>query len=137
MNGEIRTCYGCNNLVVLVTTDRGALLPLEPEPNETGRLAVSVPGPGRAPRVRYLRGDDAQLAAGEQRMTAHWDLHPACKGERKKRNHGSQRPATGTQAPQVPRQRLAEPSGQVSDEATQAHLEAQARAAIARLRAPG
>lgn len=85
MDGATATCYGCENQVVLGLTPRGAMLPLDPAPTQTGGLAVSVPAPGKAPQVRYLRGEDPQLAAGEQRMTAHWDTHPACKGERRAR----------------------------------------------------
>jgi hypothetical protein len=78
-------CLGCENTVILALTGRGAMLPLDPVPSPGGALAVSVPAPGQAPRVRYLRGEDAELAAGERRMVAHWDTHPACKGERKAR----------------------------------------------------
>lgn len=102
MEGEIRTCYGCNNPVVLASTDRGAMLPLDPEPAETGALAVSVPAPGKAPRVRYLRGDDAQLVAGEQRMAAHWETHPACKPARKGRKHEARKAACRPRLALVP-----------------------------------
>jgi hypothetical protein len=81
IGGATAVCYKCRNQVVLGLTDRGAVLPLDPEPAETGALAVSA-APGKAPRVRYLRGDDTGPQAGEQRMRAHWDTHPACKVRR-------------------------------------------------------
>jgi hypothetical protein len=83
------TCFGCRKPVVLALTDRGAMLPLNPEPSEAGALAVSVPAPGKAPRVRYLRGDDTHLTPGELRMKAHWDTSPACRV----RKRGPRRPA--------------------------------------------
>jgi hypothetical protein len=94
IDGAEASCLGCENLVVLALTGRGAMLPLDPVPSPGGALAVSVPAPGQAPRVRYLRGEDAELAAGELRMVAHWDTHPACKGERKARAHGPRKAAS-------------------------------------------
>jgi hypothetical protein len=91
IDGAEASCLGCENLVVLALTGRGAMLPLDPVPSPGGALAVSVPAPGQAPRVRYLRGQDAELAAGERRMVAHWDTHPACKGERRARKPGPPR----------------------------------------------
>jgi hypothetical protein len=80
------------------------MLPLDPVPSPGGALAVSVPAPGQAPRVRYLRGEDAELAAGEQRMVAHWDTHPACKGDRKARKHPARKPATRPRLRDIPAQ---------------------------------
>lgn len=87
MDGAIAACFKCRKAVVLGLTDHGAILPLDPGPSETGGVAVSVPAPGRAPRVRYLRGHDPEPAANEQRMKAHWDTHPRCRPERKRLKH--------------------------------------------------
>jgi hypothetical protein len=107
IDGAEASCLGCENTVILALTGRGAMLPLDPVPSPGGALAVSVPAPGQAPRVRYLRGEDADLAAGERRMVAHWDTHPACKGDRKARKHGPRkvaarpRPALMSSVPDV------------------------------------
>jgi hypothetical protein len=104
MDGAAATCLGCENLVILALTGRGALLPLDPVPSPGGALAVSVPAPGQAPRVRYLRGEDAELQADERRMVAHWDTHPACKGDRKARKHPARKPATRPRLRNIPAQ---------------------------------
>jgi hypothetical protein len=93
IDGTEASCLGCENTVILALTGRGAMLPLDPVPSPGGALAVSVPAPGQAPRVRYLRGDD-EPGRGERRMVAHWDTHPACKGERKSRSHGPRKAAS-------------------------------------------
>jgi hypothetical protein len=110
MDGATATCLGCENLVILALTGRGAMLPLDPVPSPGGALAVSVPAPGQAPRVRYLRGEDAELAAGERRMVAHWDTHPACKGNRKDRKHAG-RKGQGRKAGQDPGQAVPHAQG--------------------------
>lgn len=104
MDGATGTCCGCRRAVVLGLTDRGAILPLNPGPAETGALAVSVPAPGKAPQVRYLRGDDTELE-GEQRMVAHWDTSPACRiRKRAARKPAPRRPHLAVAAP-VPARR--------------------------------
>lgn len=74
----------CRGEVVVGQTDRGKLVPLEPDPDPAGVLAVSA-GPGGAPRIRYLRAGGAATAR-EVRMVAHWDRSPGCKPPRKRRN---------------------------------------------------
>jgi hypothetical protein len=54
--------------------------------------------------VRYLRGEDAELQADERRMVAHWDTHPACKGDRKARKHPARKPATRPRLRDIPAQ---------------------------------
>jgi hypothetical protein len=110
IDGAEASCLGCENLVVLALTGRGAMLPLDPVPSPGGALAVSVPAPGQAPRVRYLRGEDAELTAGERRMIAHWDTHPACKGNREDRKHAG-RKRQGRKVGQDPRQAVPHTQG--------------------------
>jgi hypothetical protein len=103
IDGTEASCLGCENVVILGLTARGAMLPLDPVPTPAGGLAVSVPAPGQAPRVRYLRGDD-EPDRGERRMVAHWDTHPACKGDRKARKHPARKPATRPRLRDIPAQ---------------------------------
>jgi hypothetical protein len=76
-------CERCEGDVILALTDRGKLIPLQPYPDPAGPLAVSSAGEGKAPRVRYLRGEDTETD-NEVRMMAHWDKSPRCKPPRRR-----------------------------------------------------
>ena len=77
-------CVTCRKQVLVGITDRGRLLPLSPR-LRSGPLAVRREQSPGLPRVRYLRGGADQLEDGERLMTCHWDLSPACKPARKRR----------------------------------------------------
>ena len=78
-------CVTCHRQVLVALTDRGKLLPVQPRTSPSGRLAVyrdTTPG---LPRVRYLHGAEGPLRRGERRVIAHWDVSPACKPSRNRK----------------------------------------------------
>lgn len=79
-------CGQCDGEVIMALTDRGKLVPLQPEPDPGGRLAVRE-GPDGKPYIRYLRGQETATGA-EVRMAAHWDYRPSCRPPRR-RNRGA------------------------------------------------
>jgi hypothetical protein len=74
----VSQCTSCQARIVWGMTASGKPIPIDPDPVETGNLAVRPPGA----QVRYLSKSDA-IEADEWRAVSHFSTCPNAKLHRK------------------------------------------------------
>lgn len=80
---DISTCTTCGAQILWTTTERGALQPVDAEPNENGNVAVRKDGAGRL-RSRGISGERPLL---EHEEHLHMPHHATCTNPPPRRKH--------------------------------------------------